>query len=225
MVSGLARGIDTAAHQACLMEGGVTVAVMGTGLDRVYPSANRELARRILARGGALISQFPAGTPARRENFPKRNWLIAHLCHAVVVVEAATRSGALITAGAALHLGREVLAVPGSILGSSSAGCHALLRDGAGLALGPAEILTYAGFDPGPEGCDEQEPKAPMDPELEALLSELLGVAPGWVATRLGVSAAEALARLTRLELAGRAARGPDGYRRAGCGRAGRRPG
>jgi DNA processing protein len=131
-VSGFARGVDTAAHRAALAAGGRTIAVLGAGIDVVYPPENVALAREIVARG-ALVSQFPPGTPPLPYNFPTRNRTLAGLALAVIVVEAAERSGSLITAGFAADLGREVFAVPGKITAPTSAGTNGLLRDGATL--------------------------------------------------------------------------------------------
>src|SRR6266853_1011373 len=142
VISGLALGIDAAAHRGALAGGGVTVAVMGTGVDVVYPPAHSRLAEEILAAGGALVSQFPDGTTPRRHNFPARNWTMAALSDLVVVVEAAVGSGALITADAALAQDRTVLAVPGSIFSALSVGCHQLLRDGAGLVQNARDVLA-----------------------------------------------------------------------------------
>ncbi|WP_244102849.1 DNA-processing protein DprA, partial [Burkholderia ambifaria] len=122
-----------------------TVAVVGTGLDRVYPAAHRQLARQIAAHG-ALLSEWPLGTPARAANFPQRNRLIAALCEGVLVVEAAPRSGSLITARLANELGRDVFAIPGSIHAPLSRGCHALIRDGAKLVETPADVLVELGI-------------------------------------------------------------------------------
>jgi DNA processing protein len=132
IVSGFARGVDTAAHRAALAAGGRTIAVLGAGIDVVYPPENVALAREIIARG-ALVSQFPPGTPPLPYNFPTRNRTLAGLALAVIVVEAAERSGSLITAGFAADLGREVFAVPGKITSPTSAGTNGLLRDGATL--------------------------------------------------------------------------------------------
>ena len=132
IVSGFARGIDTAAHRAALGAGGRTIAVLGAGIDVIYPPENRILAREVIGRG-ALLSQFPPGTPPRPYHFPTRNRTLAALVLGVVVVEAAERSGSLITAGFAADLGLEVFAVPGKITSPTSAGTHRLLRDGATL--------------------------------------------------------------------------------------------
>jgi DNA processing protein len=140
VVSGLARGIDTAAHRGALAAGGRTIAVLGHGIDRCYPPENRWLAADI-ERSGALVSQFPPGTPALKHHFPVRNRTIAGLALGVVVVEAAERSGALITAGAAGDFGREVFAVPGLLTSEASRGPHGLLRDGATLVRSWMDIV------------------------------------------------------------------------------------
>lgn len=130
IVSGLARGIDSIAHRAAIEAGGRTIAVLGSGVDHIYPPEHRRLAQAIIEQG-ALISDYPLGTRPEASNFPPRNRIISGLSLATIVVEAGLRSGALITADFALDQGREVFAVPGSILSPSSAGCNRLLRDGA----------------------------------------------------------------------------------------------
>jgi DNA processing protein len=140
IVSGLARGIDTAAHRGALSGGGRTLAVLGNGIDIVYPPENRDLSAAI-ERQGAVISQFPKGTAPRPYNFPARNRTIAGLALGVVVVEASERSGALITAGLAADLGREVFAVPGRVSSEVSRGPHGLLRDGAILVRDWADVV------------------------------------------------------------------------------------
>jgi len=142
IASGLAHGIDTAAHLGALQAGtqdGSTIAVMGTGIDIIYPAANLELAHRI-ARVGALVSEFPLGTPSMQHNFPRRNRIVAGLARGVLVVEAARKSGSLITARLGSELGREVFAIPGSIHSPLSRGCHALIRQGAKLVESGQDI-------------------------------------------------------------------------------------
>jgi DNA processing protein len=145
VVSGLAVGIDAAAHRGALEGGAGTIAVVGTGLDLVYPAANHELAHEI-ARHGALLSEWPLGTPARSANFPQRNRLIAGLSSGVLIVEAAMRSGSLITARLANEMGREVFAIPGSIHAPLSQGCHRMLKQGAKLVESPDEVLEEFGY-------------------------------------------------------------------------------
>ena len=140
VTSGLALGIDAAAHRGALEGGGRTVAVLGSGLDRIYPAAHAELAARVAA-AGALVSEFPPGTPPRPSHFPRRNRVISGLSLGVLVTEAAARSGALITARLAGEQGREVFAVPGSILNPLTRGCHALIRQGAKLVQDVSDIL------------------------------------------------------------------------------------
>lgn len=141
IISGLAQGVDAAAHEGALAAaGGQTIAFVGTGLDRVYPAAHRDLAHRIAAQG-ALVSEFPLGTPPRPGHFPRRNRLIAGLARGVLVVEASLQSGSLITARLALENGREVFAIPGSIHSPQARGCHRLIREGAKLVETAADIL------------------------------------------------------------------------------------
>jgi DNA processing protein len=220
VVSGLALGVDAAAHRGAVEAGRCTVAVLGTGVDVVYPPSNRDLAARILAAGGALLSQFADGTPPRREHFPKRNWTMAALSDLVVVVEAGEGSGALITAEAALGLGRSVMAVPGSVFSPLSVGCHQLLRDGAGLVQNARDVLAELGGaaevldDPlvPPPGLGVDVPPPPGRDGMLRHLSDVLPIEPGQLARRLGLSFAEAMTRLGRLELEGRVSRQGAGY-------------
>ncbi len=146
VISGLAAGIDTAAHTGALAVGGFTVAVLGTGPDVIYPRGNAALHRRIAEDGsGALVSEHAPGIEARREHFPSRNRILAGLALGTVVVEAAERSGALITARLAAEAGREVFAIPGSIHNPLARGCHRLIRDGAGLVDSAAEVIAAIG--------------------------------------------------------------------------------
>ena len=144
IVSGLAQGIDTAAHRGALDVGSPTVAVLGHGLDQVYPQANRELATRIFA-AGAVVSEYTLGTPPLPGHFPQRNRLISGLCLGTLVVEAAKRSGSLITARLAGDQGREVFAIPGSIHNPMSRGCHQLIRQGARLVESVDDVLEELG--------------------------------------------------------------------------------
>jgi len=144
VVSGLALGVDGAAHRGALGERGGTAAVIGTGADLVYPSAHHALAAQI-AQCGAIVSEWPLGTPARAANFPQRNRLIAALVEGVVVVEAAMRSGSLITARLANEMGRDVFALPGSIHAPLARGCHRLIKQGAQLVESPEEVLEALG--------------------------------------------------------------------------------
>ncbi len=221
VVSGLALGIDAAAHRGALNGGGTTVAVMGTGVDIVYPAAHSRLADDILAGGGALISQFPDGTVPRRQNFPARNWTMAAISDLVVVVEAGEGSGALITAEAALHLHKEVMAVPGSVFSALSVGTHGLLRDGAGLVQNARDILSV--LDVGGEVLDDPL-RAPgrlgfdLRPERDGLvkhLSDVLPLSAADIARKLQLPVAEVLGRLTALELDGAVRRQDAGFIRA----------
>ena len=200
---------------------GITVAVMGTGVDVVYPAAHFRLAEQILSAGGALVSQFPDGTNPRRQNFPARNWTMAALSDVVVVVEAGEGSGALITAEAALHIHKEVMAVPGSIFSALSVGTHALLRDGAGLVQNARDILAVLGL--GGEVLDDPLP-APsrlcfaLRPERDGIvahLSDVLALSAADIARKLQLPVAEVLGRLTALELDGAVRRHEAGYIRA----------
>ena len=140
VVSGMALGVDGAAHTGALDAGGATIAVVGTGLDRVYPSSHRTLAHRI-AQTGLVVSEFVLGTPPTSANFPKRNRIIAGLSQGALVVEAALASGSLITARLAAEMGREVFAIPGSIHATQAKGCHALIRQGAKLVESAQDVL------------------------------------------------------------------------------------
>jgi DNA processing protein len=207
IVSGLASGIDAAAHEGGLQGEGSTLAVVGTGLDRVYPRENRELAHRI-AHNGLLLSEYPLGTPPLAAHFPQRNRIIAGLSQGTLVVEAALQSGSLITARMALEAGRDVFAIPGSIHSPQSRGCHALIKQGAKLVDAAQDILDEMHLGPAVElsaspHANEKDP--------DGLLSAL-GFDPVTIdalVARTGWSAAELNVRLLDLELAGKVARLP----------------
>ncbi|WP_174990362.1 DNA-processing protein DprA [Pandoraea captiosa] len=167
IVSGLAAGIDAAAHEGALETAGRTCAVIGTGADIVYPSRHHALAERIAERG-LLLSAFPLGTPPRPDHFPRRNRLIAALARCTVVIEATTHSGSLITARLAGELGRDVLAVPGSIHAPQSRGCHVLIRDGATLVTSPEDVFEAMGFKEVPGSPRSQSSEKTADKTVDA---------------------------------------------------------
>jgi len=214
VVSGLALGVDGAAHAGALEGPGSTVAIVGTGLDRVYPKRHLTLAHRI-AREGLLLSEFPLGMPPLAENFPQRNRLIAGLARGTLVVEAALASGSLITARQALEAGREVFAVPGSIHSPQSRGCHALIKQGAKLVESAEDILEELSFAP-PSPIARASvglPTSVADPLLDALGHDTLTLDA--LAHRTGIDPAALSARLLELELTGVVARLPGlGYQR-----------
>ncbi len=208
IVSGLAVGVDAAAHEGALEGQGSTLAVVGTGLDRVYPARNRALAHRIAGHGG-LISEFPLGTPPREHNFPRRNRLISGLARGVLVVEAAISSGSLITARYAGDQGRDVFAIPGSIHSPLSKGCHQLIRQGAKLVETAQDVLVEFGMGP-PAGTAAAITATDTD---DALLAALGGdaVDVDTLAARTGMAPDVIVATLTGLELAGLVAVNPGG--------------
>jgi DNA processing protein len=222
VVSGLAIGIDAAAHEGALAAGGPTVAVIGTGPDLVYPSRHRELAARIAAHG-AIVSEYAPGTPSRPEHFPQRNRILAGLARGTLVVEAALQSGSLITARLAAESGREVFAIPGSVDSPQSRGCHALIRQGALLVEQAQEVLEELGWAAAPGDRPHPSPEAmaasPATAAERALL-DALGYEPtdlDTLALRTGWPGAELAARLLELELDGRVSRLPGGlFQRCG---------
>ncbi|MGI4983638.1 MAG: DNA-processing protein DprA [Janthinobacterium lividum] len=213
VVSGLALGIDAAAHRAALARNAhaATVAVIGTGIDLSYPAQHRALSQTI-AEDGAVLSEWPLGTPARPAHFPQRNRLIAALSRGVLVVEAALRSGSLITARLANELGREIFAIPGSIHSPLVRGCHALIRDGAKLVETVEDILVELPALPAPARTSEPSVSAPApacalpQDALCARVLALLGhdpAAPDVLAARGALDAASVLGALVRLEIDG----------------------
>lgn len=216
VVSGMAKGIDCAAHRGALEAGGTTVAVLGGGADVCYPREAGPIYRAIRA-SGAVISEQPPGSQPRSEFFPERNRIISGLAHGIVVVEAGEKSGTLITVAQALNQGRDVFAVPGPITSPMSVGPHSLLREGAGLATSAADILTELGFlgQPArlaaiPPGLDEHEQR----------LWGWMGTEPRWagdLAAACGMPASQIQSILTVLELRGLVRQLPGGqYMRIG---------
>ena len=167
----MARGIDAEAHRAALGAGGRTIAVLGCGIDRVYPPEHRQLAQEVIAQG-ALVSDYPVGTLPEGSNFPPRNRIISGLSLGVLITEAGVRSGAQITAGFAAEQGRDVFAVPGSILARGSAGTNALIRDGAKIVLGPEDILEELNLTMVAEQAEARH-ALPADETEAALLAHL----------------------------------------------------
>lgn len=212
IVSGLAWGIDTEAHKAALGAGGVTVAVFGSGLDIIYPPENKELARRIADRG-CIVSEFPLGTPPEKFNFPRRNRIISGLSRAVVVVEAAAKSGALVTADLALDQGREVFAVPGPADSTFSAGTINLLKKGAAAVTCAEDILDALGWQTDKQ-AEAKVAAINLDAE-EQKLCDIVGMGPTHfdeLVRRLGASPSRISAVLLKLELAGLICRRPGNY-------------
>jgi DNA processing protein len=223
VVSGLAQGVDGAAHEGALGGAAGTVAVVGTGLDRVYPAAHRALAHRIVERG-LIVSEYAPGTPAVPENFPLRNRIIAGVSLGTLVVEAAIRSGSLITARLASEAGREVFAIPGSIHSPQAKGCHWLIQQGAKLVESAADIVDeLAGLrrTAPPVTSDEQALTSDDDEAADPVLAALGGdpVTLDALQARTGWPTAELVARLMDLELDGEVARLPGGlYQRRHTG-------
>jgi len=197
-VSGLARGIDAAAHRGTLRGEGSAVAVLGSGVDVVYPIENADLYRAILRSGGAILSEYPPGTRPDRWRFPARNRIIAGISSAVVVVEAGEKGGALITARLAAELGRPVFVVPGDIDRPASIGCNRLIRDGAHPVLGADDLLAELELILG-KPPNHVPPSEGVIPATGLAFDDLPSI---WECTP-----AEALARLARMEIAGEARR------------------
>jgi DNA processing protein len=212
ITSGLALGIDSAGHEGALAAGGRTIAVLGAGLDRIYPRQHRSLAERIAAHG-ALVSEFPRGTPPLRSNFPRRNRIISGLCRGTLVVEAAPQSGSLITAQFAADQGREVFAIPGSIQNPLTRGCHSLIRSGATLVESPQDIFDEIGICD-IEQSDRRRVALPQNPAVRAatldkghkILLDAMGFEPASVdalVQRTGLPSQAVASMLLILELEG----------------------
>ena len=210
VVSGMARGIDGSAHRGALGAGGRTIGVLGCGLDVVYPPEHRQLYAQVAA-GGALITEYPPGTPPERYHFPERNRVISGLCRGVVVVEAGEDSGALLTVDFALDQGREVFAVPGSVYSRNSRGPHRLLHQGARLCESAADILEELAIVPRqPAGGPWSAPPAPPGEGFSEDERKVLAVLQPWdaltvddVAARVGLDAGLVAAVLLLLEVKG----------------------
>jgi DNA processing protein len=213
VVSGLARGVDSAAHRGCLDSRGATVAVLGSGLDRIYPAEHGALAARI-EKTGALVSELGPGAAPRPEHFPLRNRIISGISLAVVVVEASENSGSLITARCAMEQGREVMAVPGSVLSGRNRGSHALLKDGAKVVETADDILEELGAWTTGLAAETPAKSLTEDP----LLAHIEAGEPcqlDQLVKRTGMAPSRLLVRLTELELKGQVARaGGGGYAR-----------
>jgi DNA processing protein len=212
VVSGLARGIDSAAHRGALRVGGRTIAVLGSGVDVIYPAENRPLAGEIEVRG-ALVSQFEPGTRPLAGYFPARNRVIAGLSLGVVVVEAASRSGSLITAGLAGDMGREVMAVPGPLTSPQSAGAHRLIQDGAALIQGWEDVVSQLPLrwrdrvHALPSSREARREHEPEDNTESGLLLRIIGEEPvgiDGIIERSGMAAGRVSALLVTLEVEGR---------------------
>ena len=224
ITSGLARGIDGASHRGTLRHGGATIAVMATGIDKIYPASHKSLADEIVDKGGTLVTEFPLGTAPNASHFPRRNRIISGMSLGVLVVEAAVKSGSLITARYALEQNREVFAVPGSIHNPVSRGCHSLLRDGASLVESIDDLreslqgllqfkwteVTKASSIPPPK-------PAPSLSRDEAFVLQQLGfdsTSTELLEQRTGLATGALLAALMSLELKGLVASATDGYQR-----------
>jgi DNA processing protein len=214
--SGLAQGIDGAAHRGALEAGGKSIAVMATGIDRVYPGRHRGLAAQ-LAQAGCVVTEFPPGMPPLRQNFPRRNRIISGLSLGVLVIEAGLPSGSLITARTALEQGREVFALPWSMLHDGGRGCLQLIRDGAKMVQAVDDILEELGplYAVQQDSIAETMPGKNSPPVTASWLLALVGfeaVALDELVQRSGLPVAQILGEMTALELDGRVVRTAGGY-------------
>ena len=231
IVSGLARGVDTLAAEGALLAGKPTIAVVGSALDRLYPPENRELARRIVASGGAVVSEYPFGRAADRQTFPMRNRIISGLCRGTLCVEAGLTSGTLITAEHAMEQGRSVMAVPGRVTDPSALGCLKLLKDGARLVQSPEDVLDeldslpgLAPAAPAPHPAPPPSRGGPRDPSPDRLptadpeerkildaLARCGALPPDAVVNETGLPAYRVGPLLIALEMKSLVRRAPDG--------------
>ncbi|MDO9360377.1 MAG: DNA-processing protein DprA [Polaromonas sp.] len=210
VVSGLALGVDGAAHDGAMQGGGTTIAVVGTGLDRVYPKKHLELAHRIVKQG-LIVSEFPLGTPPLTANFPKRNRIISGLSQGTLVVEAALKSGSLITARLAVEQGQDVFAIPGSIHSPQSRGCHALIKQGAKLVESAQDVLEELKLPAAVRDTDGADDEAPID---ESPLLRAMGFEPvslDALQARTGLATPDLQGQLLELEMEDAVARLPGG--------------
>lgn len=224
ITSGLALGVDGAAHAGALKVEGRTVAVLGTGIDRIYPARHRRLAQDIVAQGGALVSEFPLDTRSNAGNFPQRNRIISGLSCGTLVVEAAVQSGSLITARLALEQNREVFAIPGSIHNPLARGCHKLIREGAKLVETGQDIVEELGALLGfqqvelrDHGAEAADPAVALEP-AEASLLQAMGYDPvdvDTLAQRTSLDVGVIAAQLVGLEIKGVVSSMPGGYVRS----------
>lgn len=224
ITSGLALGVDIAAHQGALSASGKTIAVLGTGIDQIYPQRHQQMARELVASGGAVVTEFPLGVQPMPSNFPQRNRIISGLSCGVLVVEAAVKSGSLITARYAIQQNREIFAIPGSIHNPLSRGCHALIRDGAKLVETAQDIIDeIQGFlamkwqelDQDPSKTALQVAKDLVESEHEDLIFKNLDYDPisfDTLAQRTGLRAGELMAALLTMELKGTVGNMGTGY-------------
>ncbi len=204
VISGMARGIDTIAHKTTLKEKGYTVGILGSGIDVIYPPENKKLFKDVIESGGCVMSEFPFGTPPRKENFPIRNRIISGFSRAIIVVEAAKKSGTLITAKWALEQGKEVFAVPGSVFSPQSQGTHFLIKQGAHPLTSVKDLLDVLGFE-----LTTEKSSNSSEEELTTEEKRVLSVVSDYpqhvdeLISKLQISAFELLSLLTELELKG----------------------
>ena len=216
VTSGMAAGIDKAAHEGALNSGFPTIAVMATGIDRIYPRSHSDLYERISS-NGVIVTEFPPGTSPQRSHFPQRNRIISGLSHGTLVVEAGIRSGSLITARLSGEQGREVFAIPGSIHMPTSRGCHKLIRDGAKLVERIDDIIEELPSSRDLLAAAHPRPEAQPDTQCDILIYKLIDYAPTpleHLIQESGMSAQMVLSQLLELELDGKIAQTPDGYQK-----------